>query len=386
MAGIAELKSYIKEHGESKFNDLLDSYLIVTEKVTGSNFYIQKDGSEVSYYRRDDGRKISIIDRTISKFYEKAISFFESLDLDFPERLRFGFEYFPNSSPGFVKYDKLPENGLILNRILEKDLYGKTQKVIEDHQQIKEWSQFFSVSQNPILFEGYLTDESKERLKAMVENDFSFSNIMESIGSEVKKPFLSEERIDSLVFKFIDPMSEKITRLKMSDLKEEKDSSEKRRGTVDAVSIFLLDLIQFIEEKDLDSWEISGMTEDEKYLNLVGSIFKDYVKARKNSIEGMDFNTKEFAKNPDFQLNAKFIKDPQVLGILGNETNDKIFQIMLSSLRKKRDPELPNDVLTPMVIRDFNKIVNKIKDATSNEGEGLLSFGEYLHKKMLKKK
>jgi hypothetical protein len=92
---------------------------------------------------------------------------------------------------------------------------------------------------------------------------------------------------------------------------------------------------------------------------------------------------KDFGKSPEFQLNPSFIKNPETLkNVEKNETNKKILQIMLGSLRKKRDPELPNDVLTPMVIRDFNEIVNKIKVSTTNDGEGLLSFGEYLHQQM----
>jgi hypothetical protein len=169
----------------------------------------------------------------------------------------------------------------------------------------------------------------------------------------------------------------------MSDLKERKNSSEERRGTVDAVSIFILDLLQFIEEKGLDTWEITGLRNEEKYLNLVCLIYNDYLKERSNSIEGMNFQTKDFGKSPEFQLNPSFIKNPETLkNVEKNETNKKILQIMLGSLRKKRDPELPNDVLTPMVIRDFNEIVNKIKVSTTNDGEGLLSFGEYLHQQM----
>jgi hypothetical protein len=382
MAGIAELNSYRKENGEKKLNDLLDSYVIISEKITGSNFYVQREGSKKFYYRRDDNRWIGIIDRTVSSLYEKAIKFFEDSSIELPEKKRFGFEYFPNLSPGFVEYQKLPKNNLILNRILEKDSYGKTQKVIEDSDSLLEWADLLQVSTVPVLFEGYLEDSQKEKLKAILDSDFSFNSIMESIGKE-DKPFLSDERIDSLVFKFIDPMTEKITRLKMSDLKERKDSSEERRGTVDAVSIFILDLLQFIEEKGLDTWEITGLRSEEKYLNLICLIYNDYLKERSNSIEGMNFQTKDFGKSPEFQLNPSFIKNAEALkNIEKNETNKKILQIMLGSLRKKRDPELPNDVLTPMVIRDFNEIVNKIKVSTTNDGEGLLSFGEYLHQQM----
>jgi hypothetical protein len=51
-------------------------------------------------------------------------------------------------------------------------------------------------------------------------------------------------------------------------------------------------------------------------------------------------------------------------------------------LRKKRDPERTNDVLTPMIIKDFNKLIDKIKEISEKkETSEFKTFGDYLNNK-----
>ena len=55
---------------------------------------------------------------------------------------------------------------------------------------------------------------------------------------------------------------------------------------------------------------------------------------------------------------------------------------MLNCLRKKRDAERTNDVLTPIVIKDFNKLIDKIKEISEKkETSEFKTFGDYLSNK-----
>jgi hypothetical protein len=400
---IPELDKIYRERGQTFLQDLFDSYVIISEKIQASDFYVMREGSSLSYFKKGE-EKINLIDRTIALFYERGIRYFDSLPMDvklqMPIDWLFGFDYFPGETS---IYGKVPPSGLILSRILVKNPQTmRTVKTIEDPRVISEWAKILGVSENPPLFAGRLDDERKQKildflaipkdeLREIIGTDSFFKylfDILDPKGYYAYRPLLAGDEytvFDSLIFKFVKPGGESIVTAKIVDpyMKSLYQKEESKRKATDSVSILLLDLLEFLESHGIKPEMALGEFPDEKYLNLVSSIYNDYMEKRESDLQGLNFETRDFAKSVEHSLNLDMIPNEKTKEIISKSSNnEKIFQIILNCLRKKRDPEKSNDVLTPLVIQDFNKLINTIKEIIhQKESSNFKTFGDYLNDK-----
>lgn len=402
---IPEIDRVYRERGEGFIRDLFDSYIIVSEKINASDFYVTKKDGTLSYLKKGE-EPINLIDRTLALFYEKGISHFERLPAEvkrqMPDGWTFGFDYFPGESS---IYGTVPPSGLILGRILIKAPgSARTLKTIEDPRVISEWAKKLQVQENPPLFAGKL-DESRKRkileflavprneLQEILGTDSFFKylfNILDPKDYYLYRPLLSKDDssiFDSIIFKFIKPGEEKVVTAKLVDpyMKSLYAKEKMQKRTVDSVSILLLDLLEFLESTGIRPEMAIGEFPDEKYLNLVCSIYNDYMEKKEQDLQGLDFETREFAKSAEHSLNAAMIPNDKTKEIISRSSNnEKIFKILLNCLRKKRDPERTNDILTPIVIKDFNLLIDKIKQVSERkEASDFKTFGDYLNNKKL---
>lgn len=380
MSGINTLDSFYKKEGREKLESLLKNYVVIVEKFSACNFYLQRNGNEIYFYKKDDQNSISIIDRTVSKLYEKAISHFSNFEYsDFPENYRFGFEYFPNNTPGEIEYSSIPESHLVLTRVMIKNNAGKTSKIIDDNKILEHWSNVLNVSYNSPVFSGELTDQQQRAIVEMTIN--SSENLKDEFLSlfESHNPPAISEDFDSYIFKIVTPGS--VKKFKFVDTSKsivEKSSQEARRGTVDSVSILILDVLDYIEREGLPKM-IGGSNEDEKYVDLISQLFNSYMSKSEGRVAGMSFDKKDFAASPEFEINTDMIKNPTTLSYLEkSETNRTVFQILLNSFRKYRDIEMSNDVLTMEVLKDFNLRVDEIKSLIQKTSNDIKTFSEFV--------
>ena len=97
MAGINNLKEVYEKKGEEFLKSLLNSYVIINEKVDGTFFGVKKSKNDDFKYFKKSG-EISYVDRVLMKYYNSAISYFESIPPEkrqrIPSNFYFGFEYF----------------------------------------------------------------------------------------------------------------------------------------------------------------------------------------------------------------------------------------------------------------------------------------------------
>ena len=403
ISSIPELDKLYRERGENFLKDLFDSYVIISEKINASDFYAMKKGSSILYLKKSE-EPINLIDRTLALFYEKGIRHFEELSAEakakMPEDWLFGFDYFPGETS---IYGKVPPSGLILSRVLIKSPETlRTLKTIEDPRVLSEWAHTLNVQENPPLFAGKLDEERKaklleflstpkDQLEEILGTDSFFKylfSILDPKGYYLYRPLLSNDEnavIDSIIFKFVRPGGDKIVTAKIVDpyMHSLYSKESSKRGTVDSVSILILDVLEYLETHSLKPEMAIGEFPDEKYLNLVSSIYNDYMEAKEGDLQGLDFETRDFAKAVEYSLNTELIPNEKTREIVSRSVNNsKIFQIMLNSLRKKRDPERTNDVLTPMIIKDFNKLIDKIKEISEKkETSEFKTFGDYLNNK-----
>lgn len=403
MGNIPELDRLYRERGETFLKDLFDSYVIVSEKINASDFYVKRKGSNLEYFKKGE-EKINLVDRTLALFYEKGIDHFEEMPLDvkmqMPEDWLFGFDYFPGETS---IYGQVPPTGLILSRILIKNPETmRTLKTIEDPRVLSDWARKLNVSENPPLFAGKLDEERrkkimeflsvpKDELKEIIGTDSFFAylfSILDPKGYYTYRPLLAKDDssvFDSIVFRFVKPGGEKIVTAKIVDpyMKSLYQKEASKRRSTDSVSILLLDLLEFFESHGLKPEMALGEFPDEKYLSLVCSIYNDYMEKRESDLQGLNFETRDFAKTAEHSLNVDMIPNEKTREIVKKTSNnEKIFQILLNCLRKKRDPEKANDVLTPLVTKDFNKLIDKIKEITDKtEVQDFKTFGDYLNDK-----
>ena len=398
-----ELTQIYKEHGKQLIEDLLKDYLVVTEKLAGSSFAFQKSGDSLQYFKGSGDRPINLIDRTLMMYYETPIQYIKnvtsSMLSSIPENWRFCFQYFVHNQPSVITYDKIPSNHLVLTHIKVMNPNGKIAKIIEDPRVIKDWSSALGVTPLTPIFKGYLTKEQKEKIKSFISTPkedhqeiFKTSSFAQylirtlnpnvdstTLHDDLKKP------IDSIVFKFYKPGTTQTFSAKMIDpytmnLMKDKEPIDLRRAPADINEILLLDVLAFIEERGLKKHEVLSSTPDERYLELVSNIFNDYVTKKGKDIKNVDIEKADFAKGDEFNLNIDLVPGQMTRDYLkGDSTLQDLFKIMLGSLRKKRNPEKAGNIMTPSVINDFNKMVDKINDVVEVEDDGKFkTFDDYL--------
>ena len=401
-----ELINVYKERGNDFINDLFGSYVVVTEKLSGSSFAFEKTGQGLQYFKGNSGNPINLIDRTLMIYYEPAIKYIidktKSILSSIPDNWRFCFQYFVHNEPGVIKYDKLPKNNLVLTHIQIMSPNGKIAKVIDDPRVIADWSNRLDVTSLQPVFQGRLSDTQKKQIKNFLDipiedqmetfgtssfSSYILSILNPSIGSTLLQDDASKP-IDSFIFRFYKPGEAKAFSTKLIDpytrtLMKNHVKEDPRRAPADMNEIILLDILSFIEERGLRKNEILSTRPDERYLELVTAIFNDYVDRRGSDLKNLDIEKADFVKSDEFNLNLDMITNERAKERLSkDESLRDLYKIMIGSLKKKRDPDKAGVILTPSVIEDFNKMITKIEEIVYMEtGEKFKTFADYLKMK-----
>lgn len=392
MAGISYLYEEYKKDPK-RIEKLLSEKLEITEKLDGSRFLVQAlEGGTLTFFKRKD-MSISKIDRTLSKYYEKAIDHFENFNekkiAQLPEGWRFGMEYFPNLQPVTITYDRLPLNNLVLTDIQVKDPRDKTIDVITDKETLNKWADILEVEKPPIIFEGSLTDSQRTRILDFLNTPYdllikrfkteNFTDfILKLLNPELKVSFLNnstEKDIDGLIFKFDGKESFRVSNpeiaLSKTVKKEEKPS--------DIYNLTLVILQEFLMGLDFRKIKLKEKTYEERYIEFISKVFNLFLQSpqyKKNFEKGVDFELPKFLTRAESNVNFKFVKDPETLAALEkSSTNRELFKILMASMRshKKR----ASGFFSKELIFHHNKLVDKIADYVgSKEGVKAIEIKE----------
>ena len=400
-----ELSRIYTERGNEFIDDLLNRYVVVTEKLSGSSFSFQKKGNKFTFYKGNSGREINLVDRTLMIYYEKPIKYIISniKNIDIPENWVFCFQYFVHNEPGVISYDNLPKNNLVLTHIKVTSNTGKTAKVISDPRVILDWAKKLNVTPLQPIFVGNLSADQKNKIKEFLsipiedqEEMFGTSSfasyLINLLNPNISSSLLHNDLnkpIDSIIFDFYKPGSSDTFTAKLIDpytktLMKSKSSEDIRRVPADINEILLLDILAFIEQRGLREGEILSSTPEERYIELISTIFNDYVSKRGNDLSNLNFEKANFIKGDEFDLNLETINNKQTISLLkDNDSLKNLYKIMLGSLRKHRDINNLGNVLTKEVTEDFNKLIDKIKKSTivSEESKQFKTFKDYLSSK-----
>jgi hypothetical protein len=396
MAGLQHLFDIYSKQGNDFIADLFSKQLIVSEKPDGSVFSAQqREDGGMDYFKRDDRQPITKLDRTIMSLYEPPIEYIDkkTKGKKIPTNLRFGFEYFQNTKPVAISYDRLPKNGLVLTHMKELDEKGKVKKFIDDPKTLNKWAKYFGVEEPFIIFDGKLNQMQIEQLQEFLATPFgdlvekfktsSFTKFIVSIlNPKLKKTALNntlEKPIEGLVFKFndgeylakvVDPMFTQMARDKALSRANPKETN-------DEFGLVLYSFISWVEENNVfKDFIADGKNEDEKYLDLMTRVAKRFIDENKVFLKGLNIKKPEFAKAPEFALNTKMIRSKEVVDFIKkHREHEEIFKIILSSFRKEKKRKTKR--IDENLMKQINSVVKQIKNITTSTNESFLSFSEW---------
>lgn len=392
MAGINFLYEEYKKNPK-RIEELLLGEIEISEKLDGSRFLVQAYKGELKFFKRKDAH-ITSIDRTLSKYYEKAIIHFENLPNEkiakFPDGWRFGMEYFPNLQPVTISYEKLPLNHLVLTDIQVRDPRDKTVDVITDKKTLSEWADILEIERPPIIFEGKLSDVQVRKILDFLNTPYSslikrfktenFTGfILTMLSPSLKSSFLNnnlEKEIDGLVFRFDGKEAYRVSNpevvLSKSEKKEQKPS--------DIYNLTLVILQEFLTSIDFKKIKLKEKSFEERYIEFISKVFNLFTHSseyKKNFTGEVDFELPRFLTREESGVNFKFVKDPETLELLKvSNTNRELFKILLASMRSHK--RKASGFFSKELISHHNELVDKIADyINSNLKESFFTFEEF---------
>jgi len=375
MPGIKKLDRIYQSDGLIEAKKHLEGNITITEKLDAHRFSFQvNEDKKVSYYKKNDNREISKIDRIITDLYERAIVHIESLPKsilkNIPKNTRFGFSYFPNQKPLRIKYSKIPESRLVLTDISSRSDVGKVRKVYEDQKYLDNWADILKVSKPPIIFQGVLEENQRDHILNLVKGtDSTVAFFSQHIEGIFEKTFSGNNIIEALVFK----NKNGLTQLRDPSYKI---FNEAARPTVsrDFYDLTIIQIQEFMENYEFGIFR-DNLSENERYINLISDAYNKFIDA---DLIDENFNP-EFLK-PNIIgthgcLGRKFIRNNETLQKINRSAlNEELFKVFLISLHRKKSP---HGLLNQSIINSFNQTIEKIQESISaNDGEGLLSYHE----------
>lgn len=401
MAGINNLKEIYEKKGESFLSGLLNQYVIINENVDGAFFGLKKTQDDKFKYFKKSG-EITYVDQVLMKYYNPAIQHFHNLSDEkrqrIPANFFFGFEYFTKSDSRSSKRADLPKNNLVLSYIHRLDETGKILETLQSKEQLTRWADYLEVETPPIIFEGKLEDEQKSKILEFVyseqkdlEEKFkttSFTKYIISVLCPEEKSDLSNRELETIVFRFYGEGSDnEVFLAKLVDPMFQQRSQEaqpKTSNSQDYIWLIVIDLMNHFEMYDIDNIRklvSDSETYEQKYIDLINQIFKDFVKEYSEKYDGLELEIPEYLKRPEFELDMNLVGDPEVVNIINkNSTNLEIYKVLLNFFRKVRKKSSVG-FFTPEMISQLNLIVQKIKNIIMGDAvyEGLFpSFSEFI--------
>jgi hypothetical protein len=396
---LQSLKKYFESTNREDFIKLLKLPCVVTEKVQAASIHVLSTTEGYKYFKSGQKQEINKIDRTIHKFYENAIKYFEAVDgetkAQMPLDWKFGFDYMVSEQTVDIKYQHLPKNGLILTHIqvLNTADHSLIKKVVRDPKILYEWADKLGVQRPQVIFNGLLDNNQQDQLLKLLEvssEEFkkifeqeSFTRRMYNIfNSGLSRTALNEDLdadIDSLIINFFDGKVGKNFKIQKND----KVQNENRKPS-DTYQIALLDLVEFFSEYDLEKVKLESDLADERYIELISNAFNAYVSKRASKYAGVNFDSADFSDRPEFELNTKFIMNEKTIELVNNKVLGELYKIALGSFRRRRLKE--TEIINNDLMEQINKIVDNIDSIVmlkSNESN-VMPFTTFLNHQKLK--
>jgi len=381
---------------EKYLEELLNNEIVIIEDIQGSKIFVNWDGENFIIKSKSiNSDPINLVDLAMQNYYNFAIDFFEG----FGDRIKglmnkkwwFGFEYFPDTQPANIIYNRIPKNHLVLSSICKGNKFSYTVEELD------EYSRLFDTDVVPVIFKGILDEQAQEAIKYFLntseedleyvfgENSFAFF-FYKLLNPNMEGSFLMgdsyQENLEKLIirtpssdisFQILNPLYKKMS---------ETNSTE----FVEVYTLILVNFLNFCQSVDLSKIKISGNRRDEIYLYLICKMFNIYLSEIKEDLLNFDFIVPEFFDKDKFRINSELIPNKLTRNYIKEDKKiEYCFKVILGSFNKKR--KKPLGIFTESTIDIFNRFVDliqkKIDDHLNKKSEveltksGLVDFGEF---------
>jgi nicotinamide mononucleotide adenylyltransferase len=407
MAGIKYLSDIYKKQGKEFLENLFKGEVTISEKLNGSTFSFEKSlqNDEFYFYKRDQDNPISKIDRTLMTYYEEPIHYIKALSNEskneIPAGWRFGCEFFINNSPVAIAYDHKPKNGLVLTHIIVKNEFGDPKRTVIEKKELDHWADVLGIEKSPIIFQGKLDDESKLKIYEFLSSPFdelkirfgtdSLAKFVISVANPaLKKSALNDDLdkpIEGVVFRFgsLDGESESVSAKAIDpvfqEIAKERESQKSSFFPNDIYGISIVEVMNFILDQGIRSFEYTGETQEEKYISFICNVFEKFIEKYGDNYRGLDFNEPYYLKGQGFETNLNNIHSETTKVLIEQEESyESLFKLILSAFRKLK--KKPGGFFTPGLIDQFNILVREISDYLLNDNlvmseSNIPTFGEF---------
>jgi cytidyltransferase-like protein len=182
----------------------------------------------------------------------------------------------------------------------------------------------------------------------------------------------------------VDPVFTEMAKEKYNKKSEEKPS--------DFLGLTIMDIMNFILEEGVESFNVSGDTDDERYISFISDVFVKFLGEYAYKYRGADFQEPDYLRKDEFRLNLDMIKDKRVLKYLDTDDSyESLFKLMLNSFRKIR--KRASGIITTGIIDQFNIVVSNIERIVTDnrkpsiqESESVPSFMDFKKSNLSSKK
>lgn len=365
---IKNLYDLYRQKSSDFIEKLMRSNVVIDDDVNGSFFSAKKSANNSwVYYKK--GSQITLIERTISRFYEDAINVFESmpeeLKASVPENLIFVFKYITEGNSNGMRG---PKDILKLTHIYD---ITRNQNM-NDQETLNSWADKLGVGRPPILFSGVLNDEQKEGILSFIYTNqdelaerFKSESFTKYIIS-LLNPEYETNGIDSIVFRFTDENDEQILAKYIDplfyDVTSQNPKSEPEHNN-DSAYIIIVNLMNFI-----DSYQVSELASvvhnelpyEKNYIALMNKIFLDYINLNYADLVDYKMFVPEHLALEINDVNFAFVDNPEVINMINLNPNFKeIYRLLLNFFKKKR--KKTNSIFTEEVCKLFNALIEKLQ-------------------------
>jgi hypothetical protein len=324
------LKTVLQKRGPKALNQLLNEEIIITEKLDTYRILLENVNGELKFFKKDN-TELSLVERVLTNIWEDAIIEMSIIlnDIELPDGLSFGIAYTPVNKPIRLNYEKLPK--YILTDITKRDPVSR--KVVEsfDYDEVNAWAARLSLGSAPILFQGKLSEEQKQKLIQYGRGDFEGAEKLEEI---IGKSYSGSDIIEGVIIK----SGEQLFQIQTYEFQILNENYQRVESSRDFYDLTLLRINAFMDNYSYP--QLREGASDVLYLELICDIFNNYCR-NGNISEDIDpryLNPPSYGYSGD--LNLLLINNRDTIDILekGNKIHESVFKIMLSSFRKYKRP------------------------------------------------
>lgn len=394
------IKLNLLEDKENLINKIRNKELLIYEEVQGSKIYVKWDGDKFIVKPKSiNNESLNFVDLATQKYYNGAYLYLHTLP-DYVTNLLsttwwFCFEYFPDSQPAHIEYQRIPKNNMLLTCIVKGTKY--TYNIDE----LKEYSNLFAVDMLPILFKGKLSSKqievitlflntSEEDLRYVFgESNFAhfFYKILNPLESNsflmkdgeynrnLEKIIIKIDGDFRYTFEILNPLYSKM-------------SSSNNTEYMQTYSLILLNFIEFCQINGIQKYKPSNITKDKLYVDFICLLFNDYASISKHDLISWDFTIPKFFAEDKFKINHDLLNNKATVDLIKNDEKiEYIFKLILNSFNRKKKKEF--GVFTEQSLVLFNSLVEKISNhldlllKTNREykfqNKELLNFNDYFN-------